>query len=567
MGSSTRRYARRATAGVLASLALGAAGLVGACSALVEHADSECSTDRDCEWRFPGTRCIQGGCASVSVEAGLGDLGDLTDLTCTSTQECIAVHGPNWICSPSTSSCVSLTSTDCAQIIGQYTAEDVVMVGALLPLSGPHRSTGLAIQQAVRLAVGDLLPGLPSIRDGGLPRALAVVFCDESDDLPRAAAHLTNELGAQIILGTGESATTRTLAGTTTAGGEFLISPRATAPLSAFAGTGLVWRTCPGDSLEATAISDLVEDVVAPSLQAQYGLSTVNVAVVHADDVESTDIVAQVLNALATTNGDAGDAGTRISSVKISYGDPDDPTVGAKYNSAVSQTVADAPNLVVLVGETQAVTSVLTGIETGWSTLPSGTPRPRYVLSSATETTELLALAATNSDLRGRILGTAPGANASNYLDLRQFVIEYQTTFGAGSSPEIFGVAQAYDAVYLIAYAAAAITNGDPVGSDITGALRRILSAEAGTPQPIDVGQDGVTSAFNAIQAGKSIAINGASAPLGFDLKKGDLSTDVQVWCIAPRGGDGGMAFISSGAAYSAASQTFDGSVGGPCAR
>jgi branched-chain amino acid transport system substrate-binding protein len=547
-------------------LALGAAGLVGACSALIEHADSECSTDRDCEWRFPGTRCVQGGCSSVYVEAGLGDLGNLADLTCTSTQECLAVHGPNWICSPSTSSCVSLTSTDCSQVVGQYTAEDVVLVGALLPLTGPHQSTGLAIQQGVRLAVGDLLPGLPPLGDGGLPRALAVVFCDESDNLQRAANHLTNELGAQIILGTGESASTRTIAtSVTSTGGEFLISPRATADLSAFAGTGLVWRTCPGDGLEAAAISDLVQGIVAPALQAQYGLARVKVAVVHAVDVESTDIDARIVAAFGAGNADAGDAGIPLSWVDVNYGDPDDPNIGAKYTTAIGQTLASAPDLIVLVGETQAVTNVLSGIEMAWSSLAGNPRRPRYVLSSATETTELLALATSNADLRGRILGTAPGANPNDYLDLRQFMIAYQTTFGAGSSPEIFGVAQAYDAVYVIAYAAAAVSKANLVGSDVTAALRRILSADAGAPVVIDVGPDGVSTAFGAIQAGRSIALNGASAPLAFDPQRGDLATDVQVWCIAPRGGDGGMAFVSSGATYYAASRTLDGSVGAPC--
>lgn len=566
MAPGTRSRARRAVAGAIATTAL---ALFCACSALIDHAGSECTTSVDC-LKFPGTECVQGGCVpTTNPEAGVGDLDALATAPCTSSQECVAIHGTNWICRAADSTCVSLTSEDCASVAGQYTSDNLVLVGAMLPLLGPHQSTGLALQDAIRLAVGDFLGGLPTAT-GQLQRAIAVVICDESNDPDRAANFLQMALRVPVIIGTGESATTLMVANDVTVpGGQLLMSPRATADLSAYSASGLVWRTCPSNQLEGDALVDLVHQIVVPAAKTQYGLQTVHVAVVHGTDPDSTDLDAQLLAALTPPAADAGasDAGesTSIASplVDVSFGDPDMNT--ATYSSAISTVTQEGatPDVIVLVGGTQAVSNVLGGIEANW---PAGPHLPLYALSSGLQTAELLTLVGSNTSLRTRILGTAPGSNPATYPDLSAFLVRYRATFTDGTIPETFGVAQAYDAFYTIAYAASITTETQLVGTNVTDALQQMLRPVSGVaPMTYDVGPGELSTVLAALQTGSPIALNGASAPLAFDITTGDMVSDVQVWCITGGQGDAGDGFEATGAAYSASQGVLTGTVAAYC--
>src|SRR5258706_14764802 len=162
-GHVPRRAALRAVLALAAvTLALG----VG-CSLIVNRADAQCSLDGDCA-KFANTICVQGGCVSKPpppIDAGAEiDTADpaLPFPPCSTTQECLPEHqGINWICRRQDGQCVEVISPDCATIVGSYLRDDVVLVGALLPLIGPHASTGQALQDAIRLAVGDFADGLP----------------------------------------------------------------------------------------------------------------------------------------------------------------------------------------------------------------------------------------------------------------------------------------------------------------------------------------------------------------------------------------------------------------------
>jgi branched-chain amino acid transport system substrate-binding protein len=576
MGSGTRRRGRRAVAGAVATTAL---ALFCACSALIDHADSQCATNVDC-LKFPGTQCVAGGCVAVAdLEAGVGDLDALAAAPCTSTQDCVTIHGTNWMCRAADSTCVNLTSQDCASVAGHYTSDNLVLVGAILPLLGPHQSTGLALQDAIRLAVGDFLGGLPTPA-GDLQRSVAVVICNESDNADRAATFLRDELRVPIIIGAGESATTKQVANDVTVpGGQLLVSPRATADLSAYSASGLVWRTCPSNQLEGDALVDLVSQIVVPSVEAQYSLAGVRVAIVHATDPDSTDLDAQLTAAFAPGGGgdggasDAGDAGVGeagaggsiTSLLDVSFGNPDDPTSTPAYSTAIGAVTQEvgAPDVIVLLGQTQAVSNVLGGIEANW---PAGPHLPRYALSSGLQTAELLTLVGSNAGLRTRILGTAPGSNPATYPDLSAFLVRYRETFTDGTIPETFGVAQAYDALYTVAFAASITTQPQLVGTNVTDALHQMLTPVSGVPpMTYDVGPADIPTVLAALQTGAPIALNGASAPLAFDVHTGDLVSDVQVWCIAGGAGDAGVGFESSGAAYIASTGVLTGTVGTYC--
>src|SRR6202034_2302769 len=83
------------------------------------------------------------------------------------------------------------------------------------------------------------------------------------------------------------------------------------------------------------------------------------------------------------------------------------------------------------------------------------------------------------------------------------------------TAPQIFGVAQAYDALYTLAFAEAATTKATPLGLDLDQALHLVLTPrDSSPPAAIDIGPGGLPAAFAAITAGKPLSLNGASAPL-----------------------------------------------------
>jgi ABC-type branched-subunit amino acid transport system substrate-binding protein len=538
-----------------------------ACSALIDRADSQCENDGDCA-KFGATVCVSGGCVpgTPPPEAGLLDLAvsPVSSDTCTSTQDCLAEHGGvNYVCRRD-STCQSLVTPDCPTVVGSYAGDDTVLIGAILPLAGAHASTGAALRDAITLGVADFGGGLPPLRDGGLRRQVAVVFCDDEKSVAdRAAMHLLEDLDIGIFIGTGDSASTLDVVQhQISPKGGLLMSPRATADLSAYMGNGLLWRTAPSYALEADAIVALLQGTVAPALAATVdgGLDGggPSVAIVHATDVESTELDARI-------SFDLPDGAF----LDVNYGDPDDGT--PDYSDAITAVGAASPDVIILLGSTQAVAKVLGGIETNWS--PTLMRRPQYILSSGLQVPELLTYvagaAATYPTLPSRILGTAPGAGPT-YTNLATFLVNYKDTFHDGTVPEIFGVAQAYDALYALTYAASVTRNSDLVGTDVRNALRLVLTPPGdGGPAPTTVAVDpnAIPSTLVALARGGVLALYGASGPLAFDTVTGDVVGDIQVWCVLPSSAPGATSYVfqSSGQSYSASAAAIQGTLGRGC--
>jgi hypothetical protein len=267
--------------------------------------------------------------------------------------------------------------------------------------------------------------------------------------------------------------------------------------------------------------------------------------------------------------------------IDVDYGDPDDPTAGdpsGKYADAIhTLTQPPLPDAILFAGTTQGVTNVLAGVESNWPGPAVTTRHPFYVISSGAQTSELLTLTTTNDSLRKRILGTAPGSDPATYSNLSRWIVRYRQFFTDGTLPETFGVAQAYDAFFTLAYAVSVARNVDIEGTDLVTALRAILAspdggvadggaADGGAADSgvvtVNVGPVEIPKALTALAQGESIALVGVSAPLAFDLQKGDLVTDVHVWCILP-GQSNAPAYQSSGLVYSASSGQLVGSLAG----
>lgn len=560
-----RRTRRRALAsGLLSVFAVG-------CSLIVNHADSECATNADCA-RFAGTVCQQGACVTgptVGHEAGPptpdSPAGETSTMitSCTVNQDC-APNGDDWICRKSDDTCVLVTSVDCQSIAGPYTNDDTVLIGALVPTLDPYGNLGQPIGNAIRLAVGDFEKALPPLTDGGENRSLAVVFCNDTQDVDGAARHLHDDLGVPVVLGTAFSQDTVQVAtDVTVPDGMLLLSPAAGSDLSSVRSTNLVWRTIAADTTQAAAMAAVVNTVLEPQVKAQYSLTSARVAVMHSTDDYGQELATALESALVINGQSAADAGPSFMDAPYGFADPFD-TSDTQYSDAILQVTGEPPDIIVVIGYTLAVTKVLEGVESAWT----GPHRPQYLLSNGMEGLDLIdAVAASGSttspSLRTRILGTAPGpgTDAVSAANMSRFVARYLQTFTDGSLPEAYAAANAYDALYAIAYGIARTRNADLIGKDVVTGLTAVLTApDTGPTTNVSSGPEDVSAAIQAIEAGDTITLHGASGPLSFDVATGDVTSDIEVWCITPQPG-----LEASGMVYAVASSGLTGAVDPAC--
>jgi hypothetical protein len=146
---------------------------------------------------------------------------------------------------------------------------------------------------------------------------------------------------------------------------------------------------------------------------------------------------------------------------------------------------------------------------------------------------------------------------------LSKFLVRYRQTIKDGTVPETFGTSQAFDATYVAAFGLAATRNADLVGSDVTAGLKRLLAGA--TSVPIDISTDGVTAGLDAIAKANVIAFRGTSGSLAFDTKKGDVISDVQVWCVLRNPSTKELVFQASGLSYASEKGQMAGSLSSAC--
>lgn len=206
---------------------------------------------------------------------------------------------------------------------------------------------------------------------------------------------------------------------------------------------------------------------------------------------------------------------------RIDYGDPDPPGT-ADYAGAVQRVLGMNPHIVIELGTNEGVTEVLGPIEGQWPQLGYF---PRYLLSDGGEIEELWNWVGKDDGLRRRILGTVPGSNSAQYTAFRQ---QYLSKFGQSPSPDVFGTAGSYDALYLLAYAAVAAGDQPLTGTTLAEGLARLIPPG----NSLDVGGGQMNQAFSLLQSDENADFNGASGPLNFDVGTGEAPSDIQIWCV-----------------------------------
>jgi len=510
-----------------------------ACSLLINANQVQCHTDADCkvfDAAGPIT-CFN----TVCVGPGVGP-------PCTSNSDCITRNaGAPAICRKDNHACEALLSNECIKVYGDPSNDDAIVLGAIFTLSGVNQSSGVARMQSVELGVDDFTQTVVGLPGGtaGKPRPLVIVECDDaSDDTvgTTAASHLV-DVGVPAIIGPGGSGiVTSVVQNATIPGGVFLITPSATSvTLSGL--NPLVWRTAPSDTVQAIAMQDQVGALETLFMTQNPTITKQKLAIVYQSNSYGMGLFTAVSTGLMLNGALATSATNNGFFTPLQY----DATM-LDPSAAASQVVNDGDNLLVGIGTTEIITLFLTPVETNWLT----GPRPLYLFSDAGEKPELLTAVTGNNPLRQRVRGTVPGTNNPLF---GAFSLQYQGKYGA---TDVFGMAGAYDSVYLIAYCIVALGQNPVTGMALSGAMAKMIGGTAS-----NVGAGNIKSVFQVLESGNAIAINGASGPLHFDLALHEAKSDITVWCIS-LDGSGNPYFAASGRYYDSPSATMKGTFSCP---
>jgi ABC-type branched-subunit amino acid transport system substrate-binding protein len=522
-----------------------------------------CSADADCG---AGRACTDGVCGPGAQQS-----------ECKVNADC-SKKGTYYICRKDTLKCVDLQSPGlCTSVIGDYTNDDAVIFGSILPTTGPDQSTGVPLQNAIKLAINDFTTdanGLPPATGQSARRPIVVVGCSDNSDSPTAvsaAQHLVDDVGVPAIIGAAFSGITISVATKVTIPAKvMLFSPSATSVAITTLDTSsprLVWRSSPADNFQAQALS-LYTSASTTGLEAQVrsnlGLmpsDKIKVTILHKGDAYGSGL-ASALEGQLMING-APALGQQGQYQNLDYGNPDDPkTDPPNYGPQVAKTIAQQPHIVFVFGTNEAVQQVFQPIDKGWT---GSAYYPLYVFSDGGEIPELWQYVAAApgmsppppgaSTLRARVSGSVPGTDNSLY---QAFLSEYAGAFSDGTDPTVFGAAGAYDITYMLAYATSALLAPGTKSSTLTGqnlatAMSYLVPGSGRTE--LDVGGNYINPAFGSLLGGTGIDFNGASGPLNFDVKHGEAPSDVQIWCI----NNAASNEINSGLYYDAANTVLAG--------
>ena len=544
--AAPRSRLRLGTVALAIGLALGSSS----CTLLIDRSSDQCESDGDCA-AFPGTAC---SAEKLCVEA-----------PCSVTQECIGRFGDYHVCNHEASRCAQLTSPACTNIEGDYTADDALFIGSVVPTEGTDSATGEAEQNAIKLAIRDFEQssnGLPPIA-GGTPRPIVLVGCNDSsdgDEAVLAAQHLV-DAGVQAIVGAAYSGITIKVATEVTIPNQvLLISSSATSvAITDLADQELVWRTAPSDVFQALAMTQYVPTIEAamrvPGEPLEMASDRVKIAILHKGDTYGSGLAKAVEKDLVMNGQGALDQANVADYLRFDYGNPDDTSNPTRYEEAIAQALAREPHIVLVLGTAEAVTEVLPRVEEGWT---AAEYRPRYVLSDGGVRNALWEYVASNGDLRRRVTGTVPGTINQLFNGFRS---DYLTQFPGGASPDVFGAAGAYDATYLLAYSAASIGAGAIDGPALAEGLKKMVPPASSA---VDVGTGGINGTFMRLSQGESVDFKGASGPLDFDVATGEAPSDIQIWCLPAAGGVAQSA-IFSGQYLNATSELLTGTIGPAC--
>lgn len=466
-------------------------------------------------------------------DAGAGD-GAVVAPECTSNRECSDDAGEPAVCLKPEGRCVALSNEQCRTVTGDHRNDNAVVIGSLFTTSGAQAAINLARQQSATLAVEQInaAGGVPA-GSSAAARPLVMVSCDATELLP-AARHLAEELRVPAIVGPNTSQDTLDVSTQVTIpAGTLVMTPSGIASdIASLIDEDLTWLMVASDVQRAPLMIHQI-NALEQQLREERERDEVKLGIIFRNDALGVGTRTS-MNGLVL-NGEPLSAPVNLgNNIQI---DPYEPAVMDRAE-LIQKYVEFAPDIVVLAGTAEAITTVMVPLEEGWA----DNQRPHYVLVDPLKTPELLA-AAQNTDLRHRVRGTGatPSPEAQPVYDA--FRVDYQVRY-PGTPSTFSGMGPAYDATYAIAFALAATSDLPVSGANLARGLRKI---GAGATR-IEIGATKARAAFQRLAAGEEITAIGTFAPLRWDENGALVSNTLEIWCIGASSGT--PSYESSGLTY-----------------
>jgi hypothetical protein len=472
---------------------------------------------------------------------------------CTSNRACSAGGVPS-VCSAATGACVPLASVDC-QVMADAPAlerDDTVWIGSMFPLSGADADDfGRANGKAVDLARRDFVQAMSGVHDA---RPFGVLSCDDAADPRRAAAHLV-DVGAAAVIGFRSGADAIDLSETAFVPNHVLsVCATSTNPLVTRVPQPadeprLVWRTTYEFGGTVEALSAFVARVLEPAAVARGELAPgegLRVALVRPKNALQSVLTDAVARTLRVGGRSVAEDPRAFRDLAF---DPGASQVAPEYARVAGELVAFAPHVVLFSGPSDAVREVLAPVERQWPS--SRRARPAYA-SIAPISQALVDFVGSDAGLRRRVFGVSIASGGAAHV---AFVARYAEAYPDDAISSTDAPDTAYDAFYLLAYAAYAL----PASERATGpALSRAFAQLAGGRR-VEAGMAGIFDAYGALAAGRAIDLVGATGSMHLDPSTGEAPLDEAILCVAADAAGRATRGIESGLSYSPATRALSG--------
>jgi hypothetical protein len=199
--------------------------------------------------------------------------------------------------------------------------------------------------------------------------------------------------------------------------------------------------------------------------------------------------------------------------------------------SLVQQVLAFQPDMIYHFGLSETISGLIfpyedqnMGVSDGGVTLGN---LPIWVGAHTGERASLTAGIAT----RPTLLSRAFGSSCIVYTPLLESFYNQRFLMKYPNEQILSNMPQAYDAMYLAAYAIQA-TNPAPSGPVTSLEAAKAMQYVYPGTMEVDVGPAGLAAGLALMQQKMPMAINGASGPLKFDGGTGEAPNNVAAWCV-----------------------------------
>ena len=432
--------------------------------------------------------------------------------------------------------CVGLAHDGCKVILPDATAAArPLLLGAMFPLTGPRAGVfGRANAQTAQLAVQEVnqvAGGIPTAAGHRPPaaqevnqlaggtstaggrRPLGLLLCDSANDAEGRARFLASRVPA--VVGFGSSTDALNLARDVfMRRGVLVVASLESSPVLSQEPADpprLLYRTAASATEFAPPIARAVETMLGPEIRRRVKLAArekLRVAVVRWRDTTGIAYAEKVMKAL--------EAVPDIEAREVGLGTPDAPE-NPTIPSAIRELAAQPPHVVITLGDAM-FPALIAPLEKQWTTSPRAT---LYLGATTWEDDEFRAFIAREPAQRTRFFAMSWSTSS---LALAGFVERYNESF-SDKITQATASAGPYDAVYLLAYAAAAAA-GDG-GTRIDGAALSRAIARLGPGAPgVAVGPTSIVEGLRRAVRGERIDLQGVLSKLDFDDATGDSPID-----------------------------------------